>query len=197
MVRRESARFGSDMAAIGAKVLKRLRDALDRHQVSYLVIGRGGAIPHGFADTTQDIFAERSEENAERLIRALQETGVEISEGSAVAIREGRDFVQLEGKVSIEVVHAPDGIDRFDGAWRRGRAIEGFAVDGLEDIIATKRAANRQKDRAVLPRLDRLRSGGGWPSAHQARSGTATPKHASPSRCSVRALDATANPYGD
>ena len=53
----------------------------------------------------------------------------------------------------MDLVFVPDGIERFEDAWRRHVDIEGFPVCHLDDIIASKQAANRQKDRESLPRL--------------------------------------------
>jgi hypothetical protein len=54
-------------------------------------------------------------------------------------------------------VFAPDGIERFDDAWRRRVEVEGFPVCHIDDIIASKAATNRQKDRESLPRLESFR----------------------------------------
>jgi hypothetical protein len=50
-------------------------------------------------------------------------------------------------------VFAPDGINSFAEAWSRHVEIEGFPVCHPDDIIASKQAANRVKDRETLPRL--------------------------------------------
>jgi hypothetical protein len=50
-------------------------------------------------------------------------------------------------------VFAPDGIETFDDAWARRVEVEDFPVCHLDDIIASKKAANRVKDRETLPRL--------------------------------------------
>ena len=53
----------------------------------------------------------------------------------------------------IDLVFAPDGIEQFEDAWKRRLEIEGFPLCHLDDIIASKRAANRRKDLESLPRL--------------------------------------------
>lgn len=62
---------------------------------------------------------------------------------------------------------APDGIERFDDAYRRRVEVEGFPVCSLDDIIASKAASNRQKDRESLPRLRAFRD-----YLHRTRQGT-------------------------
>jgi hypothetical protein len=46
-----------------------------------------------------------------------------------------------------ELIFAPDGIERFEDAWSRRVDVEGFPVCHIDDIIASKAATNRQKDR--------------------------------------------------
>ena len=137
--------------------LEKLRDTFARHNVRYLVIGKGAALLHGFPDTTQDadLFVHKTKENAQAITSALRELGFEISDDDANAIQRGKDFVQLRnGPFPLDLIHAPDGIDRFEDAWKRGVDIDGFFVCSLNDIIASKRAANRTKDREVLRRLE-------------------------------------------
>jgi hypothetical protein len=55
------------------------------------------------------------------------------------------------------LVFAPDGIERFEDAWARHVDVEGFPVCHPDDIIASKAAANRVKDRESLPRLRAFR----------------------------------------
>ncbi len=45
----------------------------------------------------------------------------------------------------------------FEDAWRRRVEVEGFPVCHIDDIIASKVASNRQKDRESLPRLRSFR----------------------------------------
>ncbi len=52
---------------------------------------------------------------------------------------------------------APDGIETFTDAWNRRVEVEGFPVCHPDDIIASKEATNRQKDRESLPRLRSFR----------------------------------------
>jgi hypothetical protein len=137
-----------------------IRDAFRRHGVRYLFIGKSGAILLGFPDTTQDadIFVEKSEANGRAIVAALRELGFALTDSQAVEIERGKDFVQLKnGPFDLDLVFAPDGIERFEDAWRRRVEIEGFPVCHLDDIIASKAATNRVKDRESLPRLRAFR----------------------------------------
>lgn len=148
------------MAAFEYRQAQEIRDAFFRHGVRYLFIGKSGAILLGFSDTTQDadVFPERSPENGRALVAALRELGFELNAEQTAEIERGKDFVQLKnGPFDLDLVFAPDGIERFDDAWRRHIDVEGFPVCHLDDIIASKAAANRQRDRESLPRLRAFR----------------------------------------
>jgi hypothetical protein len=137
-----------------------VRDALARHGVRYLFIGKSGAILLGYPDTTQDadLFVEKGEANGLALTRALGELGFELTESQAAEIRRGKDFVQLKsGPFDLDLVFAPDGIESFEAAWRRRVDVDGFPVCHPDDIIRSKEAANRVKDRESLPRLRAFR----------------------------------------
>jgi hypothetical protein len=117
------------MGAFEYRQAEEIREVFGRHSVRYLFIGKSGAILLGFPDTTQD-----------------------------ADILRGKDFVQLKnGPFDLDLVFAPDGIERFEDAWRRRIDVEGFPVCHIDDIIASKAATNRQKDRESLPRLRSFR----------------------------------------
>jgi len=133
-----------------------IREAFRRHAVRYLFIGKSGAILLGYPDTTQDadLFVEKTPENAAGTVAALAELGFALTDAQAAEVRRGKDFVQLRnGPFDLDLVFAPDGIETFDEAWERRVEVEGFPVCHPDDIIASKRAANRVKDRESLPRL--------------------------------------------
>jgi hypothetical protein len=144
------------MAAFEYRQAQELRDAFDRRGVRYLFIGKSGAILLGFADTTQDVdlFPLKSSENGKALVAALRDTGFSLSASEADEIVRGKDFIQLKnGPFDVDLIFAPDGIENFSTAWERRVDVEGFPVCHPDDIIASKQAANRLKDRESLPRL--------------------------------------------
>ena len=133
-----------------------IRDAFARHGVRYLFLGKSGAILLGFPDTTQDadLFVEKSPANGGAIVRALGDLGFALTEPEAADLRRGKDFVQLKsGPFDLDLIFAPDGIETFAAAWARHVDVEGFPVCHPDDIIESKRAANRTKDRESLPRL--------------------------------------------
>jgi hypothetical protein len=133
-----------------------IRDAFARHGVRYLFLGKSGAILLGYPDTTQDadLFVERSPINGAAIVAALVAMGFDLTDTERAEILRGKDFVQLKnGPFDLDLIFAPDGIERFEDAWQRRVDIEGFPVCHPADIIASKKAANRTKDRESLPRL--------------------------------------------
>jgi len=137
-----------------------IRDAFARHDVRYLFIGKSGAILLGYPDTTQDadLFVEKTPGNGAATARALRDLGFELTADQAAEIERGKDFVQLKnGPFDLDLVFAPDGIEDFEQAWRRRVDVEGFPVCHPDDIIRSKEAAGRVKDREGLPRLRAFR----------------------------------------
>lgn len=148
------------MPAFEYKQAEEIKEALRRFGVRYLFIGKSGAILLGFPDTTQDadLFVDRDPANGRALVEALRELGFSLTDDQAAEIERGKDFVQLKnGPFDLDLVFAPDGIERFDDAWQRRVEIEGFPVCHPDDIIASKEAAHREKDRESLPRLRAFR----------------------------------------
>ena len=144
------------MAAFEYRQAQEIRDAFSAHGCLYLFIGKSGAILLGYPDTTQDVdvFVEKSAENGRALVAALGDIGFLLSTEDEEAIRRGKDLVQLKnGPFDLDLVFAPDGIERFADAWERRVETEGFPVCHLDDIIASKVAAHRRKDQESLPRL--------------------------------------------
>ena len=155
-----TSRTGSGMAAFEYRQAEEIRDALRRHGVRYLFIGKSGAILLGYPDTTQDadLFVEKNSENGHALIRALRELDFALTDVQQAEIVRGKDFVQLKsGPFDLDLVFAPDGIERFQDAFDRRVDVEGFPVCSIDDIIASKEASNRAKDRESLPRLRSFR----------------------------------------
>ena len=144
-----------------------VRDVFVRHGVRYLFIGKSGAILLGYPDTTQDadLFLEKTESNGRAAVAALGELGFALTGEQTAEIVRCKDFVQLKnGPFDLDLIFAPDGIETFEQAWQRHIEVEGFLVCHLDDIIASKAATNRVKDRESLPRLRAFRDY--WKSRH-------------------------------
>jgi len=148
------------MAGFEYRQALEIRDVFARHGVRYLFIGKSGAILLGYPDTTQDadLFLERSPDNGRATVAALRELAFPLTTAEAADVERGKDFVQIRtGPFDLDLVFAPDGIERFADAWSRRVDVEGFPVCHLDDIISSKAAANRVKDRESLPRLRAFR----------------------------------------
>src|SRR6266404_5190229 len=148
------------MAAFEYRQAEEIRDAFKRHGCAYLFIGKSGAILLGYPDTTQDadLYVKRSPENGRALVASLRELGFALTTTQAAEIERGKDFIQLKnGPFDLDLVFAPDGIEYFEDAWQRRVEVEGFPVCHIDDIIASKMATNRAKDRESLPRLHSFR----------------------------------------
>ncbi len=148
------------MAAFDYRQAQEIREAFSRHGCRYLFIGKSGAILLGFPDTTQDadLFAAKSQENGLAIVAALKDLGFALTAAQSQDISRGKDFVQLKnGPFDLDLVFAPDGIERFEDAWRRHVEVEGFPVCHIDDIIASKKASGRRKDLESLPRLESFR----------------------------------------
>jgi len=144
------------MAAFEYRQAQEIRDTFKRHGVKYLFIGKSGAILLGYPDTTQDadLFIEKNASNCEMLIQSLLDIGFQLTDQQAQEVRREKGIVQLKnGPFDLDLIFAPDGIENFDDAWKRRVDIEGFPVCDIDDIVLSKQATNRQKDKESLPRL--------------------------------------------
>lgn len=131
-----------------------------KHGVRYLFLGKSGAIILGYPDTTQDVdlFVEKSRDNGRALVAALAELGFPLTAQHREEIERGKDFVQLRyGPFDLDLIFAPDGIENFAEADGRALEVEGLRVCHLDDIIRSKEASGRVKDRESLPRLKAFR----------------------------------------
>jgi hypothetical protein len=158
---RKTSQTGLDMAGFEYRQAEEVRDTFLRHGVRYLFLGKSGAILLGFPDTTQDadLYVDNTPDNNRAAVVALRELGFDLTDSEASEIERGKDFVQLKnGPFDLDLIFAPDGIERFSDAWQRRVMVEGFPVCHIDDIIASKAATNRVKDRESLPRLQSFRN---------------------------------------
>ena len=135
-------------------------EAFNSENVDYLFIGKSGAILLGYPGTTQDVdvFPAKNPENGHRLVIALRKLGFTVVAKTESEIIEGKDFVQLKtGPFDLDLVFAPDGIENFPDAKARAVYAGIFPVANLRDIIASKKASGRMKDRLDLHLLELFR----------------------------------------
>lgn len=148
------------MGAFEYRQAEEIRDAFAACGVRYLFLGKSGAILLGFPDTTQDadVYVDKSPGNGQALATAIERLGFALTEIQRDEIIRGKDFIQLKnGPFDLDLIFAPDGIDKFEDAWKRRVEVTGFPVCHPDDIIASKQATGRLKDRESLPRLQAFR----------------------------------------
>lgn len=139
---------------------REIAEVFRRHGVRYLFIGKSGAVVLGYPDTTQDadLFIEKNPENGRAVIAALRDLGFPLTDDHCREIERGKDFVQLRyGPFDLDLVFAPDGIETFAEAASRSVLVENIPVCHIDDIIRSKEATGRVKDRESLPRLKAFR----------------------------------------
>lgn len=143
------------------KQAQQLAKVFRKHKVKYLFIGKSGAIILGYPDTTQDvdIFPEKTPENCKAIISALLELKFPLTKNQQEEILKAKDFIQIRtGPFDIDLVFAPDGIESFNKALARSLEVEGLPVCHIDDIIKSKEAAKRIRDKESLPRLKAFRA---------------------------------------
>lgn len=131
-------------------------DALRAAHVQFLVVGLSAAALQGAPVVTRDVdlwLRDLMDEKFHEVLRRFGATFVSPV-GLNPPMIVGRRVAMFDLVVSMH------GLDSFAAEYRRSRAIEvgttKVRVLPLERIIASKRAANRPKDRAVLPVLENV-----------------------------------------
>jgi len=144
-------------------------ETLARHEVRFVVIGGIAALSQGSPLPTEDVDVtpQRDGANLDRLAAALEELGARMRTGSGEEVplpRDSRLLTQADiwtlvtRHGDLDLVFVPPGTRGYDDL--RGDA---FSVDvgrgvhvrvaSLADVIRSKEASNRPKDRAQLPAL--------------------------------------------
>ncbi len=132
---------------------------LTSHNVEYLLVGGYAVAYHGFPRATIDIdiWIERSEANAKRVMRMLTEFGFEDAGMDERWLLEDGKVIRMGMPPNrIEILTGISGVE-FSDCKSRGisTAIDGVPVDviGLDDLKANKRASGRHKDLSDLEHL--------------------------------------------
>ena len=145
-------------------------EVLERHEVLYVVIGGLAAELRGSPYVTRDVDVTpaRTRENFTKLANALRELDAKLripdrEEPLAIPL-DGRSFEQgttwtfVTKYGYLDIALLPDGTRGYEDL-RRSATREQLTdtvtilVAALADVIRSKEAAGREKDRAVLPIL--------------------------------------------
>ena len=128
--------------------LKALREA----EINCILIGAMAAIEQGAPLMTvdYDFWVRLPERQYVRLLSIVQRLGGTIR---------ARTLYELSDGTQVNAIFRPDGLRSFETEWKQCRLshLENVPVRvlPLPRVIASKRAANREKDLAVLPILER------------------------------------------
>jgi hypothetical protein len=148
----------------------RLLEVLERHKVQYVVIGGLAAELRGSPYTTRDVDVtpSRDRANLRRLAEALKDLDAkpsvpDLDSPVEVPLDEhsfdrGTTWTFVTRHGLLDVALMPDGTQGYDDLRRsatRERLSDTLEVSVacLADVIRSKEAAGREKDRAVLPIL--------------------------------------------
>ncbi len=143
---------------------------LERHRVRYVIIGGVGATLHGSPLPTHDtdVCPARDSANLQALATALRQLRARIR---APGVPDGLPFaceaafIQQMDMLNLTTSHGdldisfePSGTHGYEDLARSAAPCDlgdGLVVSlaSLEDIIRSKEAANREKDRMTLPTL--------------------------------------------
>lgn len=152
---------------------RELFEVLDRHDVRYVLIGMLAAALHGSPLATQDadVCPARDLENLDRLAAALRDLDARLEtpdrpEGVSFPY-DGKFLGQVEvwNLVTrfghLDVTFRPSGTRGYDDLRREAVILDvgggvRAPVASLLDVIRSKEAAGRQRDRQALPTLREL-----------------------------------------
>jgi hypothetical protein len=143
-----------------SKDFKKFIELLNAHNVRYLVVGGYAVAFHGYPRYTKDldVWIELSPENADNILKALEEFGF----GSLGLKPE--DF--LESEQIIQIGYPPNRIDilttlkevKFEDCYKSkvGVEIQGLKINfiDLENLKHNKRATGRPQDLADAENLE-------------------------------------------
>lgn len=150
-----------------------LFEVLASHGVDYVVVGGLAAVLHGSPTMTTDVDIVPSDDvaNLRRLSAALRDLEARVrslDEDDGVAFDPHPSLLASVGMLNmttrcgdLDLTFHPVGLGAYDDVVRGAIAIElddlVINVAALDDVIRSKVAADRPKDRAVLPVLEALR----------------------------------------
>jgi hypothetical protein len=156
---------------------ERILSTLAEHGVRAVLIGGFAAVIHGspYVTTDLDITPSRTDENLARLSAALRELHARVwtsAEPDGVPFAHEETSLAAVGTWNLvtdfgrlDVTFEPEGTAGYEDLARDAvhLSILGAEVDvaSLADVVRSKEAAGREKDRLVLPVLRRLLDEGG------------------------------------
>jgi predicted nucleotidyltransferase len=141
-------------------ILARVAEVLRLHGMEAVLIGNAAAALRGAPVTTIDVdfMFRRTPQNLKKLRAIASELGAMVLREYYPASGLHRIYRDDDG-LQLDFMAVIDGIHSFEGLRSRATPIringETLLVASLADIIKSKRAAGRPKDRAVLEDLEK------------------------------------------
>ena len=147
---------------------------LTEERVDFVVVGGFASVILGSPLPTEnvDVVSDRDGQNLERLARALRRLNSKIrtESGPVEAPLDAAFLAQMPFMLNlvtdfgiVDLTFEPAGPAVGFAAWNHSASTEEIAdglsirVASIDDVIASKRAADRDKDRRALPYLESLR----------------------------------------
>nr|AIA15141.1 Unknown Function [uncultured bacterium] len=127
-------------------------EALEKEEIPCILIGGMAAIEQGAPVTTldYDFWLPLPERQYIRILAIIKRLG-----GNVIA----RTLYELSDGTQVNVIFNPDGLNSFLSEFRRCHTVKmggmSLRVLPLTRVIASKQAAAREKDLAILPLLRR------------------------------------------
>jgi hypothetical protein len=146
-------------------------EVLTRHRVDFILIGGFAGVVHGSPLLTHDVdvVPEGEGSNLARLSGALTELEAKVRNGDEAPLPFRHDATSLAGAVfwnlstrfgDLDITFSPSGTDGYRDLHRGSIRVNvshiKVEVAALADIIRSKEAAGRDKDRRALPILREL-----------------------------------------
>ena len=132
--------------------------------VEYMVVGAYALAYHGLPRATGDIdlWVRRSDENAERIWRALSRFGVPLFDLNKDDLKEPETVFQIGiAPRRIDILTSIDGVE-FDEAEPEMKRVDiedlSVPIIGRRQLIQNKKAAGRPQDQADIVRLEQERA---------------------------------------
>jgi len=128
-------------------------------RVRYLVVGGYAVVYYGYPRNTIDIdvWIERSEANAERMVAALKQFGFNIPTLTVELFLREQEMVRMGNPpLRIEVLNDIDGV-MFEECYERRLQVKWMGIKvpliSFEDLIRNKTASARHKDLDDIEKL--------------------------------------------
>ncbi len=132
---------------------KEILSAFSEEKVEFLVVGAYAMAFHGYVRATGDIdlWIRRSDENADKVWRALQAFGAPLFDLNIEDLKTPGMVFQIGLVPSrIDVITQIDGVE-FEDAWKEHKTVEienlQIPVIGKTQLLINKQATGRAKDR--------------------------------------------------